>query len=124
MNAPKQRHGCLTAWLVFVIAVNSLATLFYVLAHDAIARNLPSGADWAVTVDTLLLAANVVFAIALFRWRRWGFLGLVATSLFAFVINLSVGLNLGQTLVGLLGPVVLFGVLQIGGERKGWTQLD
>jgi hypothetical protein len=124
MNAPKQRHGCLTAWLLFVIAANSLVALFYVVAHETIARNLHRGSDWAVTVDTLLLAANVVFAIALFRWKRWGFLGLVATSLGAFVVNLSVGLSLGQTLVGLLGPLVLFGVLQIGGERKGWTQLE
>jgi hypothetical protein len=123
MNQPKRRHGCLTTWLVLIVAANSLVGLLYLFARDPIQRSLPSAA-WAIPVLTLVSAANVVFAIALFQWKMWGFVGLVATSGVAFVINLSVGLNIAGALLGFLGPVVLYALLQIGGEKKSWTQLE
>ena len=33
-------------------------------------------------------------------------------------------LSIGSALAGIAGIAVLFGVLQIGKENKGWTQLD
>jgi hypothetical protein len=119
----KQRHGCLTAWLVLVIVANTLTALAYVLGQSAVAANLPAGRGWVVPVLAVFAAANVIFAIALFQWRRWGFYGIVASSVVALVVNLLVGGG-PFVITGLLGPLVLYGVLQIGGARKGWDQLE
>lgn len=118
----KQRHGCLTTWLVLLIGINALLAIVYVLGSSAVAASLPASRGWAIPVFILLAIANVVFAIALFQWRRWGFYGFVASSVVAFALNLAVGA--GPAIAGLLGPLVLFGVLQIGGPRRGWDQLE
>ena len=120
----KQRHGCLTAWLVLVIVVNSLTALLYVFFSRAIAAGLPGSQGWAIPVLAILAAANVAFAIALFRWQKWGFYGFLATTAVGFVINLVLGLNVLQALFGLVGVAILYGVLHIGYENKGWPQLE
>jgi hypothetical protein len=125
MPEVKQRHGCLTAWLILMIVVNSLAALVYIFASGVIKHGLPNAPAWAFPALAVLgIIANVVFAIALFQWKKWGFLGFVGTSILAFVINLILGLNIVQVLFGLLGVLVLYGVLQIGEDKKGWTQLE
>ena len=67
---------------------------------------------------------NIVCAVALFQWKKWGFFGFVATSILALGLNLTIGLNIFQVILGLAGIAILYGVLQIGNERKGWTQLE
>jgi hypothetical protein len=120
----KQRHGCLTAWLVVVIILNSLTTLIYLFGSSAIASGLPSSRTWAIPLLAVLAVANVAFAVALFLWKRWGFYGFVATSIVSFGVNLALGVNVVQALFGLVGVAILFGVLQIGNENKGWPQLE
>jgi hypothetical protein len=120
----KRRHGCLTAWLVLMLVANAAVGLFYLLAHSAVAASLSSSRAWAIPVDGLLAVANVVFVIALFRWKRWGFYGVAGTSVVAAVVNIAIGLNALQVLVGLVAPAVLYGVLQIGGDSRGWAQLE
>ncbi len=119
----KQRHGCLTAWLVLIIVVNVIAALVYLVDGGAIVRDFPDFPLWALPVLILACVANIVFAVALFRWRKWGFSGFVATTVVAFVVNLALGLPPLQLITGLLSVALLYGVLQIGGEKKGWTQL-
>jgi hypothetical protein len=120
----KQRHGCLTAWLVLVIVSNSVVTLIYLLGSSSIARTIPTTRGWLIPVLGVLGAANVAFAIALFLWKRWGFYGFVATSAIAFAINLAIGINVVQAVFGLAGVAILYAVLQIGNENKGWPQLE
>jgi hypothetical protein len=42
----------------------------------------------------------------------------------ALAVNLSIGLGAGTVLAGLAGLLVLYGVLHIGKENKGWPQLE
>jgi hypothetical protein len=79
---------------------------------------------WAFPVLTVGGIFNVVCAIALFRWKKWGFWGLAASAVTIFFINLSLGLGTGRALLGFLGLPILYGVLHIGKEGKGWSQLD
>ena len=120
----KKRHGCLTAWLIFMIVANSLATLVYLLAGEIIRQNLPEFPVGMILVLAGLCAFNVVCAVALFNWKIWGFYGFVATSILALVANLNAGTHPVKALLGLLGVVLLYAVLQIGNENKGWTQLE
>jgi hypothetical protein len=124
MNEGKQRHGCLTTWLVLMIIANSLTAVMYLFASDAIRKNLPNAPVWVFPILAVGGIFNVVCAIALFRWKKWGFFGFVATTILAFIFNLMIGLNIVQVILGLVGLAIMYWVLQIGKEKKGWTQLE
>jgi hypothetical protein len=120
----KQRHGCLTAWLVLVIVLNAIVSLVYLFGSSAVGSTLPSSRGWAIPVLAVLALVNVACAVALFLWKRWGFYGLVATSVVTFAINIALGINVLQAAFGLVGVAILYGVLQIGEANKGWPQLE
>ena len=120
----KQRHGCLTAWLIGMIIFNSLAALFYLIASAKIKLNLPKAPPWATPTLAVVCITNLVFCVALFQWKKWGFFGLVGTAILTAVINLKVGISISKVLFGMLGVGALYAVLQIGKEKRGWTQLE
>ncbi len=119
----KQRHGCLTAWLTLMIILNSILSLVYLASAVG-----ASSQSRLPTFPLLLLSAvgiaNVACAIALFKWKKVGFYGFIGTSAVAFFINISIGLGIGPSSIGLVGIGLLYGVLQIGNEHAGWRQLD
>lgn len=117
--AQKHRHGCLAAYLVLMIVINSVVALTYLLLSKDM--HIPR---WAFPVLILAVAFNVVCAIALFKWKKWGFWGFTASAVTIFLVNLSLGLGAGRALLGFLGLPILYGVLHIGKEKKGWSQLD
>jgi len=120
----KERHGCLTAYLVFAIIANSATVLLYLFGAEAIKRSTPNMPDWAFPVLIVLLMFNLACTIALLRWKKWGFWGLVASTAVTLGVNLTIGLGLSSAMIGVLGVIFLYGVLHIGKENKGWPQLD
>ena len=58
------------------------------------------------------------------KMQEMGILGFLASSVVIFVVNVSAGFGVSSALVGLLGVAILYGVLHIGKETKGWSQLD
>jgi len=124
MAGAKSRHGCLTALLVFIIIASSASALIYVLGSEAIRRSLPNAPGWAFPVLIVFSLFNVACAVALFKWKKWGFWGFCVSSIVALVVNLSIGLGIARTVLGLVGVLLLYGVLHIGKENKGWPQLE
>lgn len=124
MENPKSRHGCLTAWLVLMLITNSAVALGYLVGMSALKQTYPNAPGWAF--PTLILAGtlNVICAIALLRWKKWGFWGFCATALITLAANMSMGLGIASALGGVLGVLILYGVLHIGKENKGWPQLE
>jgi hypothetical protein len=120
----KQRHGCLTAWLVLMIIANSLTAIIYLLATGGATTRLSALPIWALGLLAVGSLFNVICAIALLRWKIWGFWGFLGVAALALVVNVTLGLNIVQIVLGLVGVGVLYGVLQIGGEKKGWDQLE
>ena len=120
----KNRHGCLTAWLILMIVMNSATALMYLFGGEAIRKAVPNMPAWMLPVFIAATLFNLACAIALFHWKKWGFWGFCVSSVIALVVNLSIGSGIGSALTGLLGMVLLYGVLHIGKENKGWTQLD
>jgi hypothetical protein len=120
----KQRHGCLTAWLVLMIVGNSFMALMYLLKGGAVQQQFPDAPGWFSPVMSLVGVINLVCAVALFKWKKWGFFGFAGTSAITFVLNLVAGVNVIQALFGLFGVAVLYGVLHIGKEKRGWPQLE
>lgn len=79
---------------------------------------------WASPVSIVLILLNIVFVLALFSWKKWGFWGLLANYTASFVIDISTGAGAGSALGGMLGIAVLYGVLQLGEPKSGWDQLE
>ena len=119
----KQRHGCLTAWLTLMIILNSVFSFMY-LASAVGASSTLRIPTFALLLLSLVGVANVACAIALFKWKKFGFYGFIATSAVAFIVNLSIGLGIVPSLLGLGGVGMLYGILHIGKEQAGWGQLD
>lgn len=130
LSHKKERHGCLTAYLAFILIVNFLIFGFYAVSVVFPLVPLSSFSFLTVDVKTFFLVVTVIQVfhitciIALLRWKKWGFWGIVVVSLGMFGINLFVGLDIGQSISGLFGMVLLWLILQIGGDKKGWSQLD
>lgn len=126
-NAPKNRHGCVTAWLVLMILGNFFSAISYFFFGDTIASALPSQPSmvliWAIGIMAII---NVVFTVMLFQWKKMGFYGFIGTSALAFVINLMIGIGVLQSVAGLLGVIILYGILQIKGEGNiaAWDHLE
>jgi len=119
----KERHGCVTAWLIFVIVVNSIVGILYLISaigagmYDTISPTM-------LLLLTVLSVINVICAVMLLQWKKVGFFGFVGTSIVAFIINLSLGMDTLQALFGLVGIAVLYAVLQIKkDEIKTWDNL-
>ena len=126
--APKERHGCVTAWLILLIVINSLLSLvflFAVFASNKIAMQIPF---YQIVILFAAAVSNVVCAIMLMKWKKIGFLGFVATSIVVLIVNLSSSTNpmeIMQSFFGLLGAVVLFAILQIKSDNKSaWQNLE
>ena len=122
--AEKKRHGCLTAWLVLMIVANSVTALLYLVGFNFVKDRLPNIPNWSILLFAILAAFNVVCAIALFKWKKWGFWGFLINSVIALCVNFYVGLGIGNSLTGMLGIEMLYIILQIGKENKGWPQLE
>ncbi len=122
----KQRHGCVTAWLILMIILNSIISLLYFFAGDIIIENSPADiSNTMIIVLAVFGTLNVLFSIMLFKWKKWVFWGFVVTAVATFAVNLSIGLGIGQSILGLVGIAVLYGVLQIKKDNiSTWTNLE
>ncbi|MCP4166768.1 MAG: hypothetical protein GY759_12875 [Chloroflexi bacterium] len=124
MKELKNRHGGLTAVLVVMVIANLGILAAYLFSLGGTRETLPEIPPWSIPVLIVFGVINLVCAIALFRWKKWGFWGLLVMSVVLFFFNLSFGIGVRGALPGLLGPVILYGVLQLGEEKNGWCQLE
>ena len=121
----KRRHGCLTAWLVLMAAGNTLTALVYADLTVVGLPQVPAFREaWTAPVLGALGVANVVFAIALLRWKRWGFYGFAATTVAAFCVNITIGLNPLLAATVLIAPALLYALLMVGGDQSAWRLMS
>ena len=120
---PPQRHGCLTAWLIFMLIANAATAIVTPLSIAGMRQAGLQPSPVGIGVIVVCAIANIAFAVALFRWQRWGFYGFIATSAIALIANLSLGVGIGRSLFGLIGIVLLYWVLNMGGTNKAWPHL-
>jgi hypothetical protein len=122
----KERHGCVTSWLVFMIVANSLIGLIYLLVPESISKEMDGKIPiYILSILGLIAIANVVFSLALFKWKLWGFYGFIVSSLASFIINLLIGTEVVQSVMGLIGIAFLYGVLQIKKDNiSAWNFME
>ena len=121
----KSRHGCVTAWLIFMIVVNSIVSLMYLLSNFFNIMDIGGRSPLMVLLLALLGISNVIFSILLLKWKKIGFFGFIGTSIITFIINITIGLQIFQAVAGLIGIAILFGILQIKQEGvSAWDNLE
>jgi len=138
MSKSPKRHGCLTTYLVFLVICAILGMLINLFGIPEVilkyflnrpqwptyfyAETYPNRAEWAIPVSFIMQIFSLICVIQIFHWRKWGFWGLCALYLANFILYLKYDVR--PPLIGpILAIVVLYGVLHIGKENKGWTQL-
>ena len=122
----KQRHGCVTAWLILVIIGNSVTALVYLFANELITQNLPIEIPNSMMIALAILGiGNVIFAIMLLKWKKTGFWGFIVTSILAMIINLIIGVGVFQSLLGLISIGLLYAILQFKmADVSAWDNLE
>lgn len=116
---PKKRHACLTLFLILML-YGAFLNVWFIFGSSS----WQDASIWRLLFMGILIIIDVIWIIALFKWKMWGFWGYCLTSIAIILINLIFGEVSISAFRPLLGIVILYGVLQIGGEKKGWTQLD
>ena len=118
------RHGCLTAWLILTIAANSLLSLAYVLIYILMPDKLPNVSFLLFVVLVLICIANAYFSYTLLLWNKSGFYGSIITSIIILVVNISEGLSIEKSLIGVWGVLILYILLKIKKDGvAGWDYL-
>ena len=85
---------------------------------------------WLIIAMIIFSILDIVCAVALFKWKKWGFYLYILSAIVAGISNLVYAVNRGEPLIFTLGflvlPIgILYGVLHIGNEKnKGWPQLE
>ena len=101
-----------------MIAANAVLALIYLSQGETIGRSIPRAPSWIAPLYALGALANVVSAIAVWTWRRWGVYTFCAVAVLILVGNLSAGISPLSAILGLAGPVIL--VLLV---RSRWDTL-
>jgi len=145
----KQRHGCLTTYLIVMIILSSIAVIS-VPASLSLTKYLQDvypdyilSMTWATWI---ILAANVAqigFAVAIFKWKRWGVYAFVTATVVDLVLGsvstegisgisgipdnlVALSTTIGiimSIMIGILTIVLLIVSLKMG-KPSGWDQLE
>jgi hypothetical protein len=116
----KKRHGCLTAWLLIIILFNIGVTIYTIVVVSSDPEQYYA---WAMPVQIIFGVWSVICAIAIFMWKKWGFYGFFLGAVAGMITNIVIG-NYTYMLQPFIALLCLFGVLNIGGDKRGWTQLE
>ena len=122
----RKRHGCVTAWLILMIILNSLVAILYLFGSEIVYKNSTSNiSETGVLILGIIATGNLIFSVMLLKWKKWAFWGFTATSVITLSINVTNGHGVGTSLIGLIGVVVLYGILQIKkDEVSAWDNLE
>ncbi|MCD0466253.1 hypothetical protein [Flavobacterium sp. ENC] len=122
----KQRHGCLTAWLTYLIMAYSFSTLFYFFKTDEMSKI----AQYQISEDMMLIHSSlgllgIIFSIMLFRWVKLGFWGILTISVILFVLQLLNSNRIMSPIFIVICLIILFSLLQLKKANvSGWNNLE
>lgn len=103
-----ERGGCLSVFLVLMMIANPIIGLLYLLNGEMFRRALPHAPDWALPVMGILALVNFGCAVGIWMWKKWGVFGTFGVAALGFVMNLMIGVNPFNAIMGLGGPIILY----------------
>lgn len=124
LSTPTYRRPLLlTAYLIVSLVSNILSTFLHLIAGDMVLYSLPTDARWITPALACMGLLNIVCIVGLFRWKKWGFWGMVLSSILVGMINFHIGLAPSKVAPGLAGSLILYALLHRGQDRKAWPRL-
>jgi hypothetical protein len=104
----KKRGFWLTAFLILMFVANPFTAFTYFSNPELIIQSYPSISIGLLYFMGVFALLNVVFAIAIWTWKKVGVYGIYGSMALAFCINLYIGVGIVGSLTGLLGLVLLY----------------
>lgn len=122
----KQRHGCLTAWLIYLIIAYSFGTIIFFFKTDEISKiTLYKTSENLNMIYGSLAILGVVFSVMLLKWVKLGFWGILFISISILIMRIINDLKITSSIYVFLCLLVLFGLLQLKkGNISGWNNLE
>ncbi len=77
---------------------------------------------WFIPFSLILIIYSAACSIAIYQWKKWGFWGVCIGTIVSLIVELLIGrgINYGS----IMGVFILFIILNLGGEKKAWSQLE
>jgi|GEM_PF-3916878 len=131
MGKNKSRHGFFVAILI-VIFVSQLLGIFLLpcLGLDSIEIARIDGQSteypiWAIVLKPLMSIAMMVFIVALYYWKRWGFYGICALYATNIFTNMIMHGGMCNSFSNILIVGLLIAAMAVGKEhQKIWHHLE
>jgi len=120
----KKRHGCLTAYLIFMMVVGVLGAAIYFFAGSVVAEGNPEIPPYLRPLFGDINLLITVASFALWRWKKWGFWLFAGIALFGATFNTYLTRSIITFLMAPIGLLIMYGILHIGKEKQGWRQLE
>jgi hypothetical protein len=122
----KQRHGYLTAWLIYLIIAYSFSAILYFFKTEEMSKI----AQYKISENMMLIHGSlailgVIFSIMLLKWIKLGFWGILIISLILFAVQLLNSHRIMSPIFILLCLVILYALLQFKKANvTGWNNLE
>jgi membrane-associated HD superfamily phosphohydrolase len=122
----KQRHGCLTAWLIYLIIANSLVSLGLLFSSESVTKNLSYITSENVYLTVVFIGiADTLFSFLLLRWIKIGFWGLLTTGILLCIVQLINSNSILNPIITIVCLLILYGLLQLKKNNvSGWDNLE
>jgi hypothetical protein len=120
----RKRHGFTSFWLIFSLIAYFIVGTIYLFSPALIIQyyNVSSG---LIMIYGIVSIAGIVGNILLLCWKKIGFWVFIGVSIVSLLLNMAIGMNIGQILWGLIGIAIMRGVLHIRKNGKTtWEQLE
>jgi len=130
-DTEKKRHGCVTAWLIFVIVINSIVGLGYILMRDMLPAAMK---DFSMDrleltpnyflIEGLVSLALVFCFIQLWQWKKIGFHGIILCTMITASVNYMANHDLTDFVFSFTGVLIHYLVFQIKiNNQTAWSLL-
>lgn len=110
----RKHSGCLTAFLALAVVGNALLGLL----TWAMVSNVSSSMQPVVMFSGLLNLIGVGFAIAIYKWKKWGVYGYVTVIGIIMLLNLMLG-DMASALRGVIPIGLLLSLI-----GSSWKQME
>jgi len=106
-NIPS-RGFWLSGFLILMMLANPLTAYTYLLNPEPILQGFPEMNQRILYVLAAVAILNMVFAIAIWCWKKWGVFGFYGSAVFAFFVNMYAGLGVKSSMIGLIAILIVY----------------
>lgn len=111
---PKQRHFFVTLWLTILIISNAVTIIMYLfLPNDLIFKIFKNTTTINIFESVLMCFIKIGLIILLFKLKKWAFFGFAIIGIIGSILTYISSHEILVLLSGPIGPLFLYGVLQI-----------